>query len=240
MEDLSHEDVAAAIDREVEALLEWAGIAEPPIDALELAQERLGLAVRAEPRRRPGRGGFGRAAPNADSPRAEASAEQRQWRAAQAIGTARKPNVLARLGLPAGRVLTGESLANLFARRLLVPTRWWQDEAPAAGFDLLQLKLRYATAPYEVIAWRMLDLPAECVISVLEADAVVRRRGNFGRPVRALHRAEQRCRRRVLETGQPQVVRDRHWTIHGWPLPGGPRLILRSVPDLDALSDDGR
>src|SRR5947199_99878 len=73
------------------------------------------------------------------------------------------------------RPMMGESLANLFAHRLLVPTRWLAGEARACGYDLPSLKERFRTASHEVIAWRLLDLSEPCVITIVDNDSVSRR-----------------------------------------------------------------
>ena len=45
-EDLDREEVVAAIDRLVADLLDRAGIDEPPVDAIALAQKQLGMDIR--------------------------------------------------------------------------------------------------------------------------------------------------------------------------------------------------
>src|SRR5437899_1309133 len=92
--------------------------------------------------------------------RPEPTEERHQWTVAHEIGEHLKAALLARLGMEPGqtRAMAGESLANLFAYRLLVPTCWFKSDAVEADFDLLQLKERYRTASHEVIAWRFLDL----------------------------------------------------------------------------------
>src|SRR5213076_907356 len=98
--------------------------------------------------------------------RPEPTEERHQWTVAHEIGEHLKVSLLERLGVESGqtRAMAGESLANLFAHRLLVPTCWFADEAPARDYDLLELKQRYRTASHEVIAWRFLDLPAGCIV----------------------------------------------------------------------------
>src|SRR5438552_6252963 len=115
--------------------------------------------------------------------------------------------------------MMGESLANLFAYRLLVPSRWFAEDAPALDYDLLALKQRYRTSSHEVIAWRFLDLPDPCIISIIDNDHLHRRRSNSW-PIRRRHLEipEQTCQRRVHESGLPQSVRSGGWTVQGWPV----------------------
>src|SRR5262249_23478688 len=136
------------------------------------------------------------------------------------------------------RAMAGESLANLFAYRLLVPTCWFKADAPDSDYDLLELKKRYRTASHEVIAWRLLDLPAPCIITIVDNERVSRRRSNAWRITRRLEPAEQECWRYVNHHGQPHVVHHASWTVQGWPVhqAGWKREILRSLVDDAAVS----
>ena len=60
--------------------------------------------------------------------RPEASKEQQQWTVGHEIGAHFKAEMLQRLGIPPEqtRAMRGESLANLFAARLLVPSPPWR------------------------------------------------------------------------------------------------------------------
>jgi Zn-dependent peptidase ImmA (M78 family) len=127
--------------------------------------------------------------------------------------------------------MTGESLANLFAYRLLVPTRWFADDARTFEYELLELKQRYSTASHEVIALRFLDLPGPCIVTVVDNDKITRRRSNAWPARRRLEPAEAKCQRYVHERGRAKIVREAGWTVHGWPVHqlDWKREILRSV-----------
>lgn len=127
--------------------------------------------------------------------------------------------------------MLGESLANLFAQRLLVPTAWFSDDAVASGYDLFTLKQRYSTASHEVLAWRMLDLPAPCIVTVIDHGRIHRRRSNAWPTRRELSVPETKCQRRVHERGTPERVIAGGWTVQGWPVHRADwkREILRSV-----------
>jgi hypothetical protein len=232
IEELSHEDVVSCIDRAVEELLAEAGITGPPVDALAVARH-LGLSVEegAAPRGRQRRA----AATGPVVLRPEMSEEQRHAAVALVVGDQVRGALLGRLGLDAGQKRPpGRSLLGLFADRLLVPAAWFTGDAPSCGYDLAELKSRYRTAAAEVIAWRLLDLPAACIITVVDDDKVHRRRSNAWRVKKQLEPAEQECQQHVARHGGPHEVRSAGWTVRGWPVPhaGWKRVILRSVcPD---------
>jgi Zn-dependent peptidase ImmA (M78 family) len=129
--------------------------------------------------------------------------------------------------------MMGESLANRFAHHLLVPTAWFTDDAKLYDYDVLQLKQKYHTASHEVIAWRMLDLPAPCIITVVDNDHIHRRRSNSWHVRKELEEAEIQCQRYVNYYSRPRVVRANGWTVQGWPVHQSDwkREILRSVVD---------
>src|SRR4051794_9020788 len=109
----TREDVAAAVDGAVAELLAAAGVSGPPVDALALARDHLGLeVVRVEASRLDRR-------PRSAEQRIELAArdrpEQDQLAVAAALGARAKSDLLRRLGIPeeGRRGLTGVSLANL-------------------------------------------------------------------------------------------------------------------------------
>jgi hypothetical protein len=237
-EDLSREEVDAAVDRLIAELLEKARLERPPVDALALAERHLGLTVSYEPEP-PARGRARQTAGHAQlhlSP--DATEEQRQWAAAHAVGVHLKPALLRRLGVePRG----GGSLANRLADRLLVPACWLAADAPAADYDLGRLKGLYRTATYEALALRLLDLPEPCIITVVDNDRVRRRRSNAWRVRRELSPAERECQRSVSSSGRPKKLCLGGWTVWGWPVPqdDGKREILRSVVDGNEAAEAG-
>src|SRR5262245_31010802 len=169
-EDVCREEVISTIDRAVEELLKGAGIASAPVDVIELAQKHLGIVVCLDSEQ-PQRGRAQRAAGQKQIfLRPEPTQERHQWTVAHETGEHLKATLLSRLGMePSGTLpMAGESLANLFAYRLLVPTCWFKSDASEADFDLLALKQRYRTASHEVIAWRFLDLPEPCIVTIVD------------------------------------------------------------------------
>ena len=235
LDDLSREDVVAVVDQMVEELLEAASLTAPPVDAIALAQRHLGMVVCLD-KRQTQRGRAQRSYGQKQIYlRPEPSEERHQWTVAHEVGEHLKVELLRRLGLDPGqtRGMTGESLANLFAYHLLVPTCWYAGDARRLDYDLLALKRLYTTSSHEVLAWRFLDLPAPCVVTVIDNDHVSRRRSNAIRTKRDLAPAEQKCQRYVNHYGRPTVVEADGWTVQGWPVhrPDWKREILRSVVD---------
>jgi hypothetical protein len=237
-DDLPREEVLGIVDRAVDELLEAAGVGEPPVDTIALAQRHLGMLVCLD-RGQPQRGRAQRAGGRKQIfLRPEPREERHQWTVAHEIGEHLKASLLQRLGVEPGqtRPMAGESLANLFAYRLLVPARWFASDARSHGYDLLELKQRYRTASHEVIAWRFLDLPDPCIVTILDNEQISRRRSNAW-PIRAheLSPAERACARSVHRQGVPHTVRASGWTVQGWPVHQADwkREILRSVVEAD-------
>jgi Zn-dependent peptidase ImmA (M78 family) len=237
LDDMQREDVVAVVDRMVDELLAAAGVAGPPVDAIALAQGHLGMVVCLDKRQAQ----RGRAQRSGGKPqiylRPEPTEERHQWTVAHEIGEHLKAELLERLKIEPSQMkaMTGESLANLFAHHLLVPSCWFNADAKALDYGLLKLKMRYKTSSHEVIALRFLDLPEPCVVTVIDNDTVSRRRSNGPRVTRELFPAEQKCRRQVNERGRAKVVRDDGIIVHGWPVHtlDWKREFLRSVFDDD-------
>lgn len=232
-EDLQREEVTAAVDGLVDELLAAAKVTAPPVDAIALAQKHLGIVVCLD-KRQPQRGRAQDAAGQKQIYlRPEPREERHQWTVAHEIGEHLKLDLFKRLNLTAtdAKAMTGESLANLFAYRLLVPTCWFAADARDLDFDLLALKKKYATSSHEVLAWRMLDLPEACIVTIIDNEHVSRRKSNAWPTRRQLEPAEEKCQRYVHQHGRPKRVQENGWTVQGWPVRelDWKREILRSV-----------
>lgn len=232
-EDLSRDEVIEAVDRAIEELLESAGVQAPPVDAIALAQRYLKMIVCLD-RRQEQRGRAQRAAGRKQIfLRPEPSEERHQWTVAHEIGEHMKPALLERLDVEPEqlRAMTGESLANLFAHRLLTPTRWFAPDARDLQYDIPELKRRYSTASHEVIAKRLLDLPEPCIITIVDNDHIHFRRGVGVRAPKELAPAEKECQEYVHHYSRARIVQANGWSVHGWPVhqPDWKREILRSV-----------
>jgi len=232
LDDLSREEVTSVVDRVVEELLQAAGVESPPVDAIGVAQHHLGMVVCLD-RSQAQRGRAQRSGKRRQIVlRPEPTQERHQWTVAHEIGEHLKPQLLEQLGIQPDqtRAMAGESLANLFAYHLLVPSCWFNDDAPAFDYDVLKLKERFSSASHEVIAWRLLDLPAPCIITILDNDHIHRRRSNAWQARRQLEPAEQTCQQYVHYYSRSHVVQEGAWTVHGWPVHQADwkREILRS------------
>lgn len=234
-EDLSREEVTEAVDAIVEGLLEAAGVHAPPVNALKLARDHLGIQVVIEEgAKRSARRVRDEVRLVLDPGMGE---EARQWLAAQAIGSHFKPELLRRLDLAgeAARGMMGESAGSLFGPRVLAPTVWFAREASNLGYDLPALKEKFSTAKMEVLAWRLLDLDEPCIITLVENGSVQRRRSNARQVNKSLSPAEKQCQEYVHAYSRPHVVSEDGWTVQGWPLHevDWKRELLRSVVEWD-------
>jgi predicted transcriptional regulator len=233
IDDLSREDLLAAVDRAVDELLAAAGVTAPPVDVLTIAVGHLAWTIRHDDRarRRSAKRDVG---DGVVIPRGM-STEQTQFAVARAIGAERKPDILRSLGIPPReqRGLLGISPAELFAEHLLLPAPWFGLAARELDFDVLKLQSLFSTTGHQLIAKRLLDLPEPCLITTVDNGTVVCRRSNAWQVNRRLSPAEDACRLDVERRGQPHHVRRDGWTVRGWPVPrsGGSRMILRAVLD---------
>jgi Zn-dependent peptidase ImmA (M78 family) len=235
LDDMQREDVVAVIDQMVEELLEAAGVNAPPVDAIALAQGHLGMVVCLDKRQAQ----RGRAQRTRGKPqiylRPEPTEERHQWTVAHEIGEHLKTELLPRLAIEPRetKAMTGESLANLFAYRLLVPSRWFGVDVKELDYNLLRLKERYRTSSHEVLAWRFLDLPEPCVVTIIDNDHVSRRRSSGPRITRELLPIEKKCQEHVNRTSRPRTIQRDGVRVQGWPVhaPDWKREILRSGID---------
>ncbi|MGF1582388.1 MAG: ImmA/IrrE family metallo-endopeptidase [Gemmataceae bacterium] len=236
MDDRPREEIVAALDDIVSELLDQAGVSEPPVDAIALAQSHLGIPVSLDTRQEP----RGRVQRIGRRPRIylrpEPTEERHQWTVAHEIGRHFKSQIHERLDLDPeeAKALTGDSLHTLFSSRLLVPTIWFAEDAKALDFNLLELKKRYTTSSNEVIARRMLDLPYPTIITVVDNGTVTKRKTN-GPEIKAteMEPVEQRCWEYVNQNSLPRIVTEGNWTVQGWPIhqTDWKREILRTVVD---------
>jgi hypothetical protein len=235
MLDFPRDEAVAAVDGLVEELLTRAGLAQPPVDAIRLAQRCLGMEICLD-RRQPNRGRAQRSAEGQHIYlRPEPCEERHQWTVAHEIGEHLRADLLRRLGAKPDDAcgLAGEALANLLAHRLLVPTCWFAVEAPRLAYDVLKLKERFRTASHEVVALRLLDLEAPCVITILDNNHVTRRQSNAWPVTRQLLPVERECQEYANYYSRGRSARAEGWSVTAWPVHklDWKREILRSVYD---------
>jgi len=237
--DFSQDELLEVIDRLVAGLIERAGVERPPVDALTLAEEHLGIPVEVvQPAEEDERGRRRLRAQSAIGGIAlspDMTLEQRHKAAADGIARALLPEILHKLGILPGTENRqfAVHIRGLFVGRLLAPTKLLRAALRECRADLVALKKQFTTSGMEMLALRLLDLDEACVVSIIDDGIVSIRRGNRGPAGKKLESAEQTCHDRVAELELPQRVRADGWTVSGWPVRGGSfrRIILRAVPD---------
>ena len=237
--DFSQEELVEVVDRLVAGLIERAGVTAGPVDALVVAEHHLGIPIEfVEPaeeddsgRRRP----RSRAPGNGITLTTDMSEEAQQRAAAAGIANLLLPEIMHKLGVPAGA--EGKPFVThvrgLVVPRVLIPTRLLRSALRDCKYELPALKRVFNTASMEMIALRLLDLDTPCVIAIVDDGVVATRRGNQVQAPKQLSAAERECVERVTELDLPHRARVGEWTAWGWPVPDRPfrRILLRAVPD---------
>ncbi|MDY3554089.1 hypothetical protein R5W24_003206 [Gemmata sp. JC717] len=237
--DFSHEELVEIVDRLVAGLIERAGVTAGPVNALHLAEYHLGIPVEfVEPaeddgsgRRRP----RSRPAGNGITLTTDMSEEAQQRGAAGGIANLLIPDIMHKLGIPAGA--EGKPFVThvrgLIVPRVLIPTRLLRAALRDCKYDVPALHRVFSTASMEMVALRLLDLDSPCVIAIVDDGVVATRRGNQMQVARQLSDAERECVERVTELELPHRARVGEWTAWGWFVEGRPfrRIIVRAVPD---------
>jgi hypothetical protein len=235
--ELTQDEFSAALDDIASGVLANLPQASPPVDALALART-LGLAV-AWDEQQLGRGRTARLASRSGAAnqssillRPDPRRERLQWTIAHEIGEWCAHQVFQHLAVdpreapPAAR----ESIANQLASRILLPRDDFEDAARDCGWDLLELKTRFATASHELIARRMLDFTPSILITIFDQGRRTFRRGNLPFRAPALGHLEQVAVRSCQETAEPIYEADSTLNIQVWPIhePGWTREIMRT------------
>jgi hypothetical protein len=235
--EIAREELSACLDAVAAEVLEEAGVAEPPVDAMAITRS-LGITVALDERQH-GRARYVRLGGiNGRGPRPtillrpEPRPERQHWAVAHEIGEHVSHRVFSALCVDPREVAPNarETVAAQLAGRLLLPGAWFAVDAPACGWDLVALKARYSTASHELIARRMLDLPPPVVITIFDHRRVSFRRSNVPGRVPPPSSAEMACWRTAHQRNRPQESGDGLVTVRAWPVhePGWKREILRT------------
>jgi len=235
--ELTAEELAAGLDTVAWQVLAEAGVKRPPVDAFEVARA-LGVTVALNDRQRSRAryvrlAGRGRRQPKATILlRPDPRVERQQWAVAHEIGEHAARRVFAQLGVDPRETAPDarETVANHMAGRLLLPSEWFAADAADCGWDLVELKSRYATASHELIARRMLECGPPVIISIFDHRALYFRRSNLPGRVPPPSPVEMQCWRAVHAANRPQQAYEGPRTIQGWPVheEGWKREILRT------------
>lgn len=237
------EELAHALDACAAEVLWEAEVAEPPVDAV-LVAERLGLLIThnsdltcrgrlvelADPR-----GGAATQGTIVVSP-AERP-ERLQWAVAHEIGECVAYRVFSALGVRGGETAENarECVANHLASCLLLPRDWFAVDGERLGWDLFALKQRYETASHELIARRMLEMSVPIVVTLFDQGQVRWRRSNTGGRPPELTREESQAWKAAHEKNEPGETGCSPETsglelVQAWPVhePDWKREIVRS------------
>ncbi len=231
------EQYAAILDDVAIHMLSQAGITRPPIDPFVLARI-LGITV-AEDADQAGRGRYvrlgsrrGRRSQVAVLLRPEERRERFYFALAHEIGEHVAHDVFSRLGTTPSETPANarEDVANHLAGRLLVPTDWFLEDGIDCGWDLLQLKTRYTTASHELLARRMLGLPPQVIITIIDKGRLSFRRSNVLGRVPPLAEVEKECQERANQDGVVYERESPPLRVQAWPIhePDWKREILRT------------
>ncbi len=226
LSEVTSEEYAGVLDTVAADALAEAGIDKPPVDPFALAWAQ-GITVAADGLQ-PGRGRSVRLGGRGGRPlrpavllRPESRPERCHWALAHEIGEHLAHRVFGRLNVVPAETLPGarESVANQLAGRLLVPSCWFLEDGTACGWDLLRLKARYGTASHELLARRMLELPPQVIVTVVDQGTVSFRRSNIPGQVPPMAEVEKECQRQAhgsgcAASGQCLPLRVRAWPVH--------------------------
>lgn len=221
-----------AVDQVVSELLDRLRIQAPPIDSLLVAR-RLGIQLVTD-ESQAGRGRCKRLGDRATFfIRPDKRLERLQWAVAHELGECFAWRVARISGqeLDATQGVTREAIANKFASRLLLPSRWFVVDAERCAGDLLTLKEIYRTASHESIAWRLLDLDLPTVITICDQGKITARKGNDFSPPRVLHPRERHLWRQSHERNRSLEWEQSELKIQCWPIhePDWKREVLRTT-----------
>jgi predicted transcriptional regulator len=244
--EIPEEQVRAAVESVAREVLAEGEIFGPPVDATLLAG-RLGMVV-ARDGASETRGRFARLGGSGDGGQAtifladDLRPERRQWAVAHEIGESRAYRVFHKLEInPVDAPSAArEGVANRLAGCLLLPRDWFLSVGGLVEWDLFALKSRFATASHEMIARRMLEMPAPVIITLFDQGKRQWRKSNrhFRTPpmtppeMNAWKSAHELAVAAQCETSElPEGIEDvRAWPVHetGWR-----REIIRT-----AVADD--
>jgi hypothetical protein len=238
----TREELATGTDKVVRDILDIARIESPPVDAFFVARQ-LEIIVATDDLQA-GRGRFvrrkGRSRATSQATiliRSDERVERLHWAVAHEVGESMAPRIFAAWGIDPREAspTVREEAANHLAGRLLLPTHWFARAAVESGWDLPDLKARFATASHELIARQMLEFLPPVIITIVDQGRIHFRRSNVPGRVPPLSPAETQCWRSVHEHNRPDQTYDGLRKIQGWPVHEElwQREILRTEVDAE-------
>jgi hypothetical protein len=237
-------EFSAALDAVAAEVLAHLPARDAPIDALRLARV-LGLSV-AWDERQAGRGRTARLSARRGGGtqgsillRPEPRRERLQWAIAHEIGELCAHRVFEHLAVDPREAPAAarETVANALASRILLPRDAFALDGRESGWDLLELKSRYASASHELIARRMLDFAPGVIVTIFDHGRRTFRRGNLPLRTPPFGELEQAAWRTAHQQSLPCVESDFIRRVQAWPVhePEWKREILRT----EWLAEDG-
>lgn len=208
---IAADDWSTACDEIAAAVLDEAGLSEPPFDMFELATRRQLDVVWDSAQS--GRGRLMRLDQDAAIfLRPDDRPERLHWTVAHEIGESLAWRVVQRLGLDAEELgpRQRETIANQLARHLLLGNACWTRAVKREGQHLLRLKQHFPNASHELIGWRLLDGSDAKIVTVIDNGTVSRRRCNFSHRAPPVVADEQTCWEQARSEGE--AVRE---SVHG-------------------------
>lgn len=223
---------ANALDDAANDLLDRGGVEAPPVDCLTLA-ERLEIYV-AYDASQPGRGRHKRIGGQSTLlVRPEERPERLQWAVAHELGEAFAWKVFERVNadVDEGSPQLREHIANLMASRLLLPNRWFFDDARREDWNLPWLKQRYATASHELIAYRFLDGDEPTTVTLFDQGQLTRRSANVRQRAPRLTQLERDCWSEAHRDSRSCERHSASLVVQAWPVhePEWKREVLRTT-----------
>jgi hypothetical protein len=167
--------------------------------------------------------------------------ERVQWAAAHELGESLAGSVFDQLDIdPEGADPSlRERTATTLATSILLPRRWFLDDAQRLGGDVPGLKSIYSTASHELILSGLLRMETLTLISVFDHGRLTRRRTNGQLTPPPLLALEREAQLQAHASGKAVVLRGSGVTVQAWPVhePGWKRELLRTTPIDDDLQE---
>lgn len=228
------ENWETAIGTVAESVLNVAGVDRPPVDAFGIAT-RLRFTVLVD-HAQTSRGRYKRLdGKSVIVLKPEEREERLQWSCAHELGEAHAWKIFNLVSDEEMKSSEGvrEQVANLFASRLLLPSKWFFDDASRLHYDLCELKKIYVTASHELIALRFLDSSEETIVTVFDHGRVTRRHSNRMQHAVRLIPLERNCQQEVHRINKTLEIQERGLRVQCWPVhePGWKREIIRTTLD---------
>lgn len=203
-------DIAKMVEDEAWVLLERLNVKGPPVDAFILAG-KLNLPVHIDSNL--GTRGYSRRRWGIETitvgSKNPGKSERKHFTIAHEIGEV----------LLAGKVEQNfiEEASNLMAVSLLLPRKWFQEDAKALKFNLPALKRRYSTVSHEVISFRMTDVKP-LIITIFDNGKLYRRKSSYPARVMQIRPLETECMKTVSHRAEEVLLEDEAVSVTGWPV----------------------